>query len=136
MNRTDFQQLSGVRLQEAKALLDAGFPNGAYYMAGYAVECALKACIAKRTREHDLPEKESQGYYVHDLRKLVGFARLTVELEQALQGDPVMEANWTIVVNWSEASRYLAKTPQEAADLIHAIEDKAGGILPWITQRW
>lgn len=87
MNRNDFQQLSESRVKEAKALLDAGFPGGAYYLAGYAVECALKACIAKRTREHDFPEKESQGYYVHDLRKLVGFARLTIELEQAQQGE-------------------------------------------------
>jgi HEPN domain-containing protein len=136
MNRTEFQQLSEVRIREANALLDAGFSDGAYYLAGYAVECALKACIAKRTREHDFPERESQGYYVHDLRKLLGFARLNIELDQALQGDPAMESNWTVVVNWSEASRYLAKTAQEAADLIHAIEDKAGGILPWITQRW
>ena len=136
MNRIDFQQLSELRLREAKALLNAGFPDGEYYMAGYAVECALKACIAKRTREHDFPEKESQGYYVHDLRKLLGSARLSVELDQALQRDAAMEANWTIVVNWSEASRYLTKTAQEATDLIHAIEDPAGGILPWITQRW
>ena len=96
----------------------------------------MKACIAKRTREHDFPEKESQGYYVHDLRKLVGFARLTVDLDRALQTDSVMDANWTIVMNWSEASRYLKKTAQEAMDLIHAIEDQAGGILPWIMLHW
>jgi len=136
MNRADFQQLAERRLQESKALLNAGFPDGAYYLAGYAVECALKACIAKRTRERDFPEKESQGYYVHDLRKLVGFARLTVDLDRALQTDSVMDANWTIVMNWSEASRYLKKTAQEAMDLIHAIEDQAGGILPWIMLHW
>ena len=47
MNRTDLQQPALTRLAEAKALLAAGFPAGAYYLAGYAVECALKACIAK-----------------------------------------------------------------------------------------
>ena len=55
MNRQDFQALARVRLEEAKALRDAGRPAGAYYLAGYTVECALKACIAKRTREHDFP---------------------------------------------------------------------------------
>jgi HEPN domain-containing protein len=30
-------------------LLEAGLYAGAYYLAGYAVECALKACIAKKT---------------------------------------------------------------------------------------
>ncbi|HUH62926.1 MAG TPA: HEPN domain-containing protein [Terracidiphilus sp.] len=136
MNREDFQQLSELRLGEAKALLDAGYPNGAYYLAGYAVECALKACIAKRTREYDFPEKESQGYYTHDLQKLVGSARLNLDLDQARQGEPALDANWTIVVNWSEGSRYARKTDQEATDLIRAIEEKPEGILPWIMQRW
>ena len=35
------------RLVEAKALLDQGMWDGAYYLAGYAVELALKACIIK-----------------------------------------------------------------------------------------
>jgi HEPN domain-containing protein len=69
MNRIDFQKVAETRLQESKALLAAGFPEGAYYLAGYAVECALKACIAKRTREHDFPEKESKDFYIHDLDK-------------------------------------------------------------------
>jgi HEPN domain-containing protein len=45
MNRFDSQKLASLRLREAKALLAAGFPEGAYYLAGYAVECALKACL-------------------------------------------------------------------------------------------
>jgi len=43
MNRVDLQQLAELRLKESKALFAAGFPEGAYYLAGYAVECALKA---------------------------------------------------------------------------------------------
>jgi hypothetical protein len=58
MNRTDFQQLAELRLREAEALLAAGLPDGAYHLAGYSVECALKACIAKRTQLHDFPEKK------------------------------------------------------------------------------
>jgi HEPN domain-containing protein len=54
MNREDFQQLAESRLKEARALLTAELPDGAYYLAGYAIECALKACIAKRTQQHDL----------------------------------------------------------------------------------
>ena len=69
MNRAGFQHLAELRLREAEALLAAGLPDGAYYLAGYSVECALKACIAKRTREHDFPEKESKDFYIHDLDK-------------------------------------------------------------------
>ena len=50
VDRKDLQELSKVRLREATALLNLGLFDGAYYLAGYSVECALKACIAKGTR--------------------------------------------------------------------------------------
>ena len=50
LTRSDFQQLADVRAAEAAALLAAGRWDGAYYLAGYAVECALKACVAKLTK--------------------------------------------------------------------------------------
>ena len=56
--KADFQKLADMRIREAKALLDAKEWDGAYYLAGYAVECALKACIIKRLNSSDLwPEK-------------------------------------------------------------------------------
>ena len=58
MNRVDLQALSETRIREAKSLLAAEFMDGAYYLAGYSVECALKACIAKQTQEHDFPDKK------------------------------------------------------------------------------
>ncbi len=50
MNRSDFQRLTRLRLDEAKVLLANERYQGAYYLIGYAVECALKACIAKQTK--------------------------------------------------------------------------------------
>jgi len=59
MNRKGLQDLAIVRLKEAKALLDQGFHDGAYYLCGYAVECALKACIAKISgRQFAFPSKK------------------------------------------------------------------------------
>jgi HEPN domain-containing protein len=136
MNRIGFQQIAEVRLRESKALLDAGFPDGAYYLAGYAIECALKACIAKRTREHDFPEKESKDFYIHDLDKLLGFAKLKDDLYQALRTNPAMNANWIIAKNWAETSRYQMKTAADAVGLLKAIEDQSGGLLPWVQKRW
>jgi HEPN domain-containing protein len=57
MNRADFQQLAELRLQDAEALLQAGRYEAAYYLAGYAIECALKACIAKRTEAESSPHE-------------------------------------------------------------------------------
>jgi HEPN domain-containing protein len=77
MNRLDFQKLAELRLLEAEVLLDAGKYEGAYYLCGYAVECALKACIAKLTKEHDFPDKATvNDSYTHDLGKLLGVSGL------------------------------------------------------------
>lgn len=136
MNRIDFRRLAELRLEESKALLRGGLPDGAYYLAGYGVECALKACIAKRTNEHDFPEKGSAKYYSHDLEGLLDFAKLRTEIEQAFLADKSMRTKWIILQNWSEESRYeQGKTIQDATDLLAALEDQTGGLLPWLRQR-
>jgi HEPN domain-containing protein len=53
MTRWDLQKLAEDRLLDAEALLAAGRWSAAYYLAGYAVECAIKACIAKLVQEYD-----------------------------------------------------------------------------------
>lgn len=136
MDRIDFQKVAETRLRESKALLAAGFPEGAYYLAGYAVECALKACISKLTQEHDFPEKESDKYYSHDLEKLLGFAKLKDDFYQALRANPAMNTNWIIAKNWAETSRYQRKTAADADGLLKAIEDQTGGLLPWVQKHW
>jgi hypothetical protein len=73
MNRRDLQKLTRVRLIEAKALLDKRLYSGAYYLAGYAVECGLKAGVAKRTRRHDFPDKKlAMDSFTDNLNSLVG----------------------------------------------------------------
>jgi len=60
MNRSSLQNLANERIKDAEALLMAGRWSGSYYLAGYAVECALKECFAKQTREYDFPQKSAQ----------------------------------------------------------------------------
>jgi HEPN domain-containing protein len=137
MNRIDFQQLADLRLKEARALFAAGLPDGAYYLAGYAVECALKACIAKRTREYDFPEKKLvNDSHTHDLGKLLQLAELMGELDAVVQDDPSMRSILETVQDWSETSRYERKTVAGAFALLTAIENEEGGLLPWIRLRW
>jgi hypothetical protein len=52
VDRRYLQALSKARLIEAKALLKLGLNDGAYYLAGYAVECAINTCIAIGDRHH------------------------------------------------------------------------------------
>ena len=78
MNRADLQKLANLRIEEAKVLLDNGYYAGSYYLAGYAVECALKACIAKLTKRYDFPPDRSaiNNIYVHKPETLMKSAQL------------------------------------------------------------
>ena len=45
MTRPEWQRMAGERVRDASALLKVRRWSAAYYLAGYAVECGLKACI-------------------------------------------------------------------------------------------
>lgn len=138
MNRSDFQELSRVREREARAMLRAGHAPGAYYLGGYSVECALKACIAKQTRRHDFPDKGlAQQVYVHDLEKLLRLAGLEPEFKSALAANPELRLNWAVAKDWNELSRYDLSVGETAAkDLMSACTARKHGVLPWVRERW
>lgn len=136
MNRGDFQQLAKIRLREAKLLSRANAPDGAYYLAGYSVECALKACIAKSTKRHDFPDKQrANDSYTHHPKKLIIVAGLELALEEAVRQSE-FGRRWKIVIQWNEDSRYSHHTPQDAHDLIEAIENRNHGILQWLKKHY
>lgn len=138
MNRRDLQALTITRLAEAQTLLDAGMHDGAYYLAGYAVECALKACIARRTRTHDFPPKpvDVRNMYVHNPAALVRAAALTKILDDRIRACSVFDDHWTVVSEWSEESRYDRWTFASASRLIEAISDPQHGVLRWLREHW
>jgi hypothetical protein len=71
--------------------------EGAYYLGGYAVECALKACIAKRAERHEFPDKQDViDSYTHDFKEMVRLAHLREYLKEARRNDP-FDTNWTAV---------------------------------------
>jgi HEPN domain-containing protein len=137
MNRDDFQRLARIRVQEARTLLDAGHYRGAYYLIGYAVECALKACVSKQIKRYDFPDKKIIiDAHTHELEKLVGIAGLATDFKQDRQEDGNLEANWAVVKDWKESFRYdLGITRQQAFDLFFACTGR-NGVLQWIKRRW
>ena len=137
MDRKDLQSLSRWRLLEARALLRAGLPNGAYYLAGYSIECALKACIAKSTRRYDFRDKKRvDGSYTHNLRELVRVAGIEKDLAARTSRDRLFADKWEIVCLWSENSRYQEHDSAKAAELIEAIGARNHGVLKWIRLFW
>ena len=137
MDRRDLQELSKVRLKEARALLDLGFYDGAYYLAGYAVECALKACIAKDTRRHQFPDKKRvDSSHSHDFAQLIRVAGLEDEHRERLSSDADFDANWEIVKRWSEQSRYRWNGGESAQALVSAVSNRRHGVISWIKLHW
>jgi HEPN domain-containing protein len=136
VNRTNFRRLAEIRIVEARVLIDNRKYDGGYYLAGYAVECGLKACIAKLTKVYDFPPKSVNEYYTHDLEKLVKTAGLTIERNTDAATDPDLAANWQVVKDWSEQSRYQQWTKAQATSLYDAVTDNSHGVLPWIKLRW
>jgi hypothetical protein len=138
LNRELLQQLSEQHLGDAQVLLDQKRWPGAYYLAGYSVECALKACIAKLTKVHDFPDRDfARDIYTHELAILVGLAELDKARIEKCKRSPTFDLHWRRVKFWSEESRYNTSNGyQEARDLIRAISDNQEGVLPWIKLHW
>ncbi len=131
-SRADFEQLMDLRMREAKLLLDHQNWDGSYYLAGYAVEFALKVCIISRLMQtNSCPDKAFVGtFYQHNLTSLCKLAELDVEMTK----DPAVNVQWSIVQEWSEQNRYeIGKSEQVATDMYEAIER---GVLPWVKSRW
>lgn len=136
MTRLDFQRLTRLRLRDARTLLGGGNSEGAYYLTGVAVECALKSAIARKTRRHDFPPKPKvvYGVYDHDLNKLLVAAGLDAVLDTAAAANPVLRANWALVKDWTIESRYLASGPN-GDELYRAVAGR-NGVLGWLRQHW
>ena len=137
MNRTELQAVAAMRIDEAKTLLDAGQFSGAYYLVGYSVECALKACVARQVRRGDFPDKRlANEAFTHDLEKLVAVAGLKQGFETDRRANPLLEVNWAIVKDWTVETRYeVGISSAQARDLYSACVGR-NGVLPWMKKRW
>jgi hypothetical protein len=139
MNRYDFQALANLRVKEARVLLDNECFEGAHYLVGYAVECALKACIAKQTQAFDFPPDRNtvNRIYSHDLETLIREAGLADRHRNEINSNARFELNWRIAKEWSEQRRYApAISRDEAENLYNAITDSVNGVLLWLKTWW
>jgi HEPN domain-containing protein len=138
-DRALFQQLAKLRLDEAKLLARERQFSGAYYVAGSAIECSLKALIAAQFRENEIPDKRLvDKIYTHDLAALLSLAGLEKPLETDRQNDLELDRRWSIVKNWSEQARYAIWTEEQAMAIIDAIDGdgRIGGLFQWLSARW
>lgn len=130
--------LSRVRRREARVLMDAGLPAGSYYLAGYAVECALKAGIASSVQQFDFPDKAfANNCFTHDLSQLMKLAGLEKTFDADAQASPALARNWAIVKDWRETIRYERTIEMKTARAMYrAITARRVGVLAWLRQHW
>ena len=132
MDRSDLQVLAEARVVDAEALLQGERWAAAYYLLGYAVECALKACAAKQFHEHEVPDRTIvNDFYTHRLDKLLNISGAKVALEAQAAADPRFQVNWKAVCDWNEASRYDHSTTEaRARDMLVAVPTAAPSAFP------
>lgn len=134
VDRYDLQKISRMRLREARTLFKAERFEGAYYLMGYAVECALKACIARRTKRYEFPNVEwARQCYQHDLNKLAKTAQLYDEIWKTKD----LKIYWALVKDWSVDIRYSTEVPKtRVKDMFKACNARKWGILSWLRSKW
>lgn len=134
----ELKKLVSTRLDDAQALFAARRFAGAYYIAGYSVECGIKVVIAKQFKARDIPNKKKVvDIHTHSLGKLISEADLKVALDVEIKGRTTFAANWQTVSAWSEVARYNPAIKKiEARDMLDAITDPSDGVMQWLTRHW
>jgi hypothetical protein len=143
VNRADLQVLAEERILDAAALIDGSRWSFAYYVSGYAVECALKSCLLARMIHTGWVFEDKvkiEDCRTHDFGKLIILAGLTDELNSTLSASAAaggeFVGNWGIVTQWKVTDRYEPKSEAEARALYDAINGDPHGVLRWIRNHW
>ena len=145
-SQAEFQTLADKRLAEAKTLHSAGHYEAAFYLAGYAVECGLKAAICKTLRI-DIFNQSSElhkPFKTHRLDNLIVLAGLSKQLAEDVATDTDLSFAANSFVNapsgvdrwqsWSEEVRYnVAACPSvRCNDFVNSVDR----FLIWLRIHW
>ena len=139
MNQADLRSLAQERILDADALINGGRWSFAYYVAGYAVECALKSCLLARMIYTGWVFQEKAKIdecLTHNFERLINLSGLSDELNAQLAAIPDFVGNWGITIRWKVTDRYGRNTEAEARALYAAITDDPDGVLTWMTSYW
>ena len=149
MNSTlEIKELATARLEDAKILLANSRYEGAFYLAGYAIELTLKAKICTHLDIDDLfsdnPTTHSKGSLgrfresvkTHDFFVLLNLCGLNRKLEVEQEDNIYFKENWSLLFqkSWNEGVRY-KQDHIEASDvttIINFLTEPTKGLLQWI----
>ncbi len=121
-NPNDIRTLADWRYEEAENLSKIGYHDGAFYLAGYAVELCLKAKICETLGVTDfysfhVPRSDlSKTFLIHNLGRLILLSGLYAKFEAEKANGPIFKGHWDRVNSWSEKSRYDDKGTHDATE--------------------
>ncbi len=88
-------------------------------------------------KAEEFPDRNfAEKCWTHDLARLVALAALKDQRDADTRADADLSANWGVVKDWNESSRYARKSKGAARALLGAITNARHGVLPWIRKRW
>lgn len=130
ITRQELRRIARCRLAEARALYKNGKYDGAAYLAGYAIEAALKARICQTLQWNGYPEtrREFDNYLSFRTHDLVVLLTLT-NVENRIKTRHWLA--WTRIKTWNPEIRYRrigSVTQQDAFEMLEA----AAELLPKI----
>jgi hypothetical protein len=145
----ELKLLTRQRLDEADDLIRIGRVDAGFYLAGYAIELALKAAICKTLDQPDFykPDRTLKGsrlvqdkvfreFKTHNYSDLLVLSGLSNKLDDALKTDVSIATAWRIVTDlkWSENDRYEFSrvTLAEASDFVESTKI----LTTWISNYW
>lgn len=115
VNCNELKSIAKARLKSASFLMDAKDWDGAVYMMGHVLECALKACACKALHLSSYPEsRKTDGHFMtHNFDQLLVLSGMSDIF--GINASPV-----AIFQNWSEFTQeFSGDWPAMRYDLTH-----------------
>ena len=78
----------------------------------------------------------SKNCFVHNLESLRKLSGMENQFRTDIKTNPSLEANWAIVKDWTEQSRYRKSIPATMAKDMYSASASKGGVLTWIKKLW
>lgn len=131
-NPQDIQDLADLRIREATGLVNIGFPDAAFYLAGYAAELYLKAKICENLKlpnfynQYASKSDLSKAFLTHNLERLILLSGLLLELQVEKKTNISFRLDWRRLQAWSANKVYElegSRTLVDAIDFINAVKN-------------
>ena len=136
MHKNEWKRKTRQFQRAAIFLFRSGHHSAAYYLAGLAVECALKVKICDAFLARSWPSKKLvTDAHTHELTVLVKLADLESDRITEAQRSPSFSLNWNVAKDWKVESRYQEWTQAQASNMVSAVTSRTG-VLPWIRRHW